>query len=279
MIKISQSQHWYHKDGRPSHDSDLRDARKIGLLSSVTSIDKDMFKNFALDKYKLDQLSAAAFNNPVQPHESLADYAQRIYLISLEHSSDAASFGTKLHDVFDGKAKPEVVAEIQPFADKALAWHQENILEVISSEKTLVDLDIGVAGRMDQRVIHKVHGRVKLDFKSQGVKTNASGKKKPGFYESFIRQLSFYSIAEAKQEGLPMIDADPCLSVVIDSTEPSEPYCHLWPKEEMFAAYEDFVIATWSYYKKRDYWPCGRWDLCEQLKQTQNSNYRMRCRR
>jgi hypothetical protein len=265
MINFKKGAHWYKKDGTPKHDADLRIARKEMLLSSVTSIDKDMFPNYALERYKMDKLAEAAFNNPKQPHESVEDYAQRIYEDSLEHSSTAADFGTEFHDAMDKYGKQPISEKMQPYVDKFVEWQNANIIEELSSEKTIVDLDIGVAGRMDKRVRHKDYGVIKLDYKSQDVKKDKKGNKKPGFYESWVRQLSFYSMGEAKMDGLYPHQFDDCLSIVVDSNEPCEPFIHLWPREEVVSAYEDFVVAAYGYYKKRDYWPIGRWALCDKI--------------
>lgn len=264
-IKFSSAAHWYTKEGTSAHDADLRKARKVGLYRSVTSIDKDIFKNEFIEKYNLDQLAEAAFNNPRQPHEDVDDYSTRIYEASLEHMEGAANFGTEFHAAVEGKA---VTERIKPFLDKYLEWKEINVIEVLAKEKILLDHDIGVAGTMDTRMVHRVHGLVTADFKTQGIKTDKkTGKKnKPNFYDSFIRQLSFYDAVEAKAGGsFPVIG--PCLSIVIDSTEATTPHERLWTKEECLAGYEDFVIAAYAYYKKKNYWPVGRWKLEDKLLQ------------
>lgn len=267
-IKFSDGAHWYDTDGKPHHDADLRKARKVNLFRSVTSIDKDIFKNPFIEQYKLDQLAEAAYENPRQPHEGVDDYCNRIYEASLEHMSNAADFGQQFHDAVDKFGTQPVPELLVPYVDKFMEWKAANVLEVLSSEKTLVDHDIGVAGKMDTRLVHRVHGIVTADFKTQGIKTDKkTGKKnKPNFYASFIRQLSFYDAVECKLQGtFPSIG--PCLSIVIDSIEPSLPHERLWTKDETRAAYEDFVIAAYAYYKTKNYWPCGRWSLQDKLNQ------------
>ncbi len=262
-IKIQSSAHWYTKDGETSHDSDLRDARKRLLYTSVTSVDKDMFTNPALDRYKAEQLTKAAFENPRQPHEDIDDYSQRIYLVSLEHAKAAANKGVAIHTAIDGIyeiAPPE----IEPFIAGTRKWFNENIVSIVSSEKVVLDHDISVAGRMDKRVIHRKYGLCTLDYKSQGIKTVKGKKNKPGFYDSFARQLAFYAAGEAKSEGsYPKLDT--CISLVIDSIDPSAPYENVWTHDEILSAYQDFVIAAWGWHKKRNFWPNRPWDLCEKL--------------
>lgn len=264
-IRFAETSHWYGKDGKPQHESTLRDARKTGLYRSVTSIDKDIFKNEFLEKYKMERIAEAAFNNPRQPHEQVDDYSTRLWELSLEHASDASSFGTEFHKGAEGKP---VSGAMQPFIDKYNIWKQENIIQVVTHEKVLLDHDIGVAGTMDTRMVHKTHGLVTADFKTQGIKTDKrTGKKnKANFYDSFIRQLAFYDSVEAKAAGsFPALG--PCLSIVIDSTEATTPHERLWTKAETLAAYEDFLIAVYAYYKRKNYWPVGNWKLEDKLLQ------------
>lgn len=258
--------HWYRQDGTADHDADLRKARRTGLLRSVTSIDKSQFPNPALDNYKLEQVAKAAFTYPVQPHEGLEDYIKRLIELSWEHRDTAADFGTKLHDAVDKLPAPPP-EEMAPFVEKVVEWQQKYILSVVESESVVVDLDIGVAGRKDQKVLHRDYGLINLDFKTQGVKEDKkTGKKKPGFYDSWVRQLGFYESCDAKKEGrYPHFNAT--LSVVIDSTKASEPYCNLWTAEETKAGYEEFLIGAYQYYKNRGYWPIGRWKLQDKLEE------------
>lgn len=267
-IKFQDSAHWYDREGKTAHDADLRKARKVGLYRSVTSIDKDIFKNPFIEQYKLDKLAEAAFNNPCQPHEGVDDYTNRIYELSLEHMESAADFGSQFHKAVETYGKQPISAELAPFIEKFMEWKAANVIEVVASEKVLLDHDIGVAGTMDTRLVHRTHGLVTADFKTQGIKTDKkSGKKnKPNFYDSYIRQLAFYDAVEAKAAGsFPSIG--PCLSIVIDSTEATAPHEKIWSKEETLAGYEDFIIAAYAYYKKKNYWPVGRWKLEDKLLQ------------
>ncbi len=265
MINIQGFGHWYRKDGTPSHDSTLRDARKELLYRSVTSIDKEMFKNEGLERYKIMSLAAAAFLNYPQPHESVKDYTKRVWDISCEKAEEAASFGTKVHNAIDAWPTPPP-DDVSAYVHQVAAWQDENITEILSSEKTLVCHWLGVAGRMDRRVIHKTYGPCVLDFKTQDVKVDDKGRKKPAFWDSYVRQLAFYAATDARNEGrYPSIDN--CLSVVIDSNAPDKPFEHLWPKEEVWTAYEDFVIEVYRWCKNKGYWPAGKWELCDKLKE------------
>src|SRR6478736_6612631 len=125
--------HFYTKDGQPAHDADLRRARKEFLLRSVTSIDKAMFPNPALDNYKQEQMAKAAFYNQRQPHEEYEDYAKRLDELSKEHRDKAAGFGTELHDAVD-KLPQMPTGPILPWVERVVAWQQNNIEVILESE-------------------------------------------------------------------------------------------------------------------------------------------------
>jgi hypothetical protein len=257
IIKHSDGAHWYQKDGSPQYDADLRVARKVLLYPSVTTIDKAWFANTFLERWKLDQLVQACVDNPRQPHESVEDYGQRVYEISNTKARVASEFGKKIHSVVENYPIVPGDALLVSYYDKYAQWHEKNIESVVESEGTVLDHSIGVAGRFDKLVVHRQYGLVMVDYKTQGVKKDKKDRKVPVFYESWIRQLGFYANAKAKQNG----SARPrCLSVVIDSTEVSDPYENLWTEEEQQSGLEDFTYAAFGWFKRKHYWPIGQWN-------------------
>lgn len=260
IIKFDNSSHWYGKDGTPQHDADLRIARKSGLYPSVTSIDKAAFPNPGLDRWRTEQLIKACVDNQRQPHEDVEQYAQRIYDISNNKARVAADFGKELHDAMDNYPNaPE--PHLQRWFESFYRFYESNIQQKIASEKVLLDHDIGVAGRTDFIGIGAgfLNGRVVADWKSQDVKVDDKGRKKPAFYESWQRQLAFYAVCDAKETGMfPTIPQ--CVSVIIDSNEDAQIYTKLWTPEEMVQAYEEFVAGAWLWCRGRGkggYWPNG----------------------
>lgn len=257
MIKFSNSGHWYTKDGKPSHDSGLREARKLNLYPSVTSVERSVFVNEGLQIWKTNQLVIAASENYRQPHESGEQYAQRIYDLSNEKAKDAAEFGTALHDAIEKYPQMPLDPKLAPWFDKFSKWWDENVDVPIRSESVVVDNDIGVAGRLDRVVQLKNGRRCVIDFKTQDVKVSESGKKKPAFYDSWPRQLGFYSVCDAKDiHSFPQI-AD-CMSLVIDSNEGGEIYQKMWDGEEIIDAYRCFVAGCYLYFKGKEFWPSGK---------------------
>lgn len=265
VIKFNNSCHWYGKDGSPQHDADLRVARKQFLYPSVTTIDKDTFKNDFLDKWRMEQVALAAANTFKQPHEDEEGYANRIYQESLGKVNKASEFGKAFHDAAEKYPLYPIDTGIHPWVDRFGAWHDANVGEVISNERVLLDHHLGVAGRCD--CIAKGNGRFQgriiiPDWKTQDVKKDDKGRKKPAFYDSWTRQLAFYAVSYAKEAGL-YPDIPVCLSLIFDSNEPSEPFEKVWSREETIDAYLDFVAGTYLWMSKRGYWPAakGRWYL------------------
>ena len=142
IVKFSDSAHWYDCRGgepQPKHDADLRAARKQFLYPSVTTIDKAVFKNDFLDRWKIEQVVLAAASTYKQPHEDTEAYCNRIYQMSLDKPRDAGDFGTRVHAAIEGYPAP-CKSELLPWFNLYHQWAQENIAETVSSEKIMVDL-------------------------------------------------------------------------------------------------------------------------------------------
>lgn len=261
MIRFESNSHWYQKDGKPRHDAKLNHARKEFLYPSVTTIDKDVFKNDFLDRWKMNELVIAASESFRQPHEGPEDYANRIYEQSLEKSKTASAFGKEIHKAIERFPERPVESRLIPWIDRFGEWYESSVESVLFRERTLLDHEIGVAGQCDCIALGKgpFQGQTIIpDWKTQGVKKDEKGRKKPAFYDSWPRQLGFYAVSYSKESGL-FPDLPTCVSVVIDSTEPLPPFVKVWTKEEILKNYEDFVCGAWLWFRKRAYYPVGEW--------------------
>lgn len=259
LIRTSEGGHWYAKDGTPRHDADLRVARKQLLYPSVTTIDKAVFKNEFLDKWLRDQILLAAGDNPRMPHQSSKDYAQYVYDISMEKSRTASEFGVKIHDACEHY--PEMPSDATLIAHYLAfeGWWKGCNLEPLKRESVFLDHDLGVAGRGD--LVCRTGGTIRVvDYKTQDVKVDEKGRKKPAFYDSWIRQLAFYAGCYAKDSGMwPALPE--CESVIIDSNPEAGVYTKIWDPVEVKEAYRLFTVGAWMWFNSRDFWPSGRrWD-------------------
>jgi hypothetical protein len=107
--KVQENGHWYTKDGTPAYTTvgktgeratTLRDARKLGLLPSVTTIN-GMLSKAGLDTWKQQQVLLAALTLPRQPEEPEADWLARVMQDSKATGREAAERGTAIHAVIE----------------------------------------------------------------------------------------------------------------------------------------------------------------------------------
>lgn len=255
FVKDDGSSHWYqlNADGtvEARHDATLREARKQLLFPSPTSIEKEVRANQMLARWLKNELAKSFINNPRFPEESDQSYAERVLKISDAKRDEAAIRGTAIHKAIeDGLCIDPTIA---PFFEKYKLWDEEHIDTTLHSEMKIADPRIGVAGTVDRVVIHRQHGLVIMDYKTQKVRDG-----KAAFYESFPRQLSFYAGAYAHKFGsTPRI-----LSVVLDSQTPSTPQEKLYTPQEQHKAYHEFLCGAWLWFSSKGqegYWPVGHW--------------------
>jgi hypothetical protein len=123
--------HWYTKDGAPAYtiegktgvrNTTLRDARKLGLLPSVTTIN-GMLSKAGLDTWKQQQVLLAALTLPRLADEPESDWLSRVMQDSKATGREAAERGTAIHAIiesyFDQVYMPEKPAYLDTI-DNAL---------------------------------------------------------------------------------------------------------------------------------------------------------------
>lgn len=253
LVKPKTSAHWYHLDGTPQHTvigkngkeraTDIRDARKLNLLPSVTEIINVASKP-GLEFHKVREAILAAVTLPRLPGETDDDFAVRAYEDSRAQLIKAGDFGTRIHAVIEGAnlMRYTLERETAPWLEKYLKWKNASILRVIKAESRVVNPQFGYAGTFDLLAEHQEHGTVLVDFKTQNVKNG-----KPAFYETWCWQLAAYRAALGMRCH--------CLSVVIDSNQPSAPVEKLWTEDELIDGLEIFHHATRIWQVMKGYVP------------------------
>jgi len=221
-------------DGSGERAPTLRDARKLGLLPSVTEILKVIHKP-VLERYKLNQILQSALTLPRFPDEDLDSFALRVELDSDQHREKAADLGTRIHAAIAGSLQGQPVSEdMQPYL-KGWNNYKEKI-KVISTEMAVGSERLGYAGTLDLLSLFGHHGAI-FDFKSQDVKDG-----KPNFYDEWALQLSAYNASFDNPHRL--------VSVVISTNESSKGFLfhHVWPREQSYY-YEAFqqAFGLWRY--------------------------------
>ena len=98
IIRPSSNYHWYDADGVPHHEAGPREARKLNLMPSVTTV-MGVMKNPGLDIWKQNNLLLSALTFPDEEKEGveLDALAKRVVEDSRKQGSGAAIRGTAVH--------------------------------------------------------------------------------------------------------------------------------------------------------------------------------------
>jgi hypothetical protein len=106
----AESGHWYDRAGLPMYELEgktgrrpttLRDARKLGLVPSVTTVIRSASAP-ALELWKAKQVMLAAMTLPRLPNESDESFCERVMRDSKEEGRRAADRGTAIHAAIQG---------------------------------------------------------------------------------------------------------------------------------------------------------------------------------
>jgi hypothetical protein len=268
------SAHWYQRDGVPLHSvpsakgeprpTTLRDARKLGLVPSVTNI-LGVIAKPELTAWLQEQAVMAALTLPRTPGESEDVFAKRVVADSLSTRDNAADFGTAFHRGAERVARSLEVDPAHPAAEwlrHYRDWFQANALAVHWTEKVLVHQEWGYAGTADLLMEHAGHGLTLVDFKTtktqrvlpastDGAQRTARPTQfKP--YKSWCYQLAAYRQAL----GQPV----KCMNLIVNSVEPSLPIEHVWSEGEVARGWAAFEAARRLWGIEKNYEPsaeCG----------------------
>jgi hypothetical protein len=230
--------------------TNLRDARKLGLLPSVTNV-LGVIAKPELVAWKMEQVITAALTLPRGANEPLDGFALRVAADAQARGSDAASFGTRFHESAAGLAEGSLEVDLKAPIGAWLAhyrdWLAENVERVFWAERTLVCGEQGYAGTADLFIVHRRHGVTLVDIKTQGVKPGAKARK----YDTWAYQLAAYRRALSLKVE-PYIR---CLNLVVNSVEPGPPQEVVWEEEEMAGAMLVFGSACLIWRHEKGYDP------------------------
>lgn len=250
IVPVKTSAHWYSREGHPTHtvigsngaerDTSLRDARKLGLFPSVTSI-LNVIAKPGLDSWIVSQGILAALTLPKNEGEPLDAFARRVVVDMDGQRDKAAVTGRRIHAAIDqllSGMMPD--PEMSPYLVSVGKWFDEIGLKPDLIEADMVSLEWGYGGRID--LYADIAGRPALvDFKSQDIK-----KDKPNFYESWPLQLAAYR-QTLHEAGKPV---HACYSVVVDTKKGCPIHVREWTAEELeFDAFAG-AFTLWKYLKK-----------------------------
>ena len=247
--------HWYRRDGEPLHSvlsakgeprpTTLRDARKLGLLPSVTNV-LGVINRPELVEWRMTQAVLAALTLPRLAGEAEDAFARRVVEDAQSRTRVAADFGSAFHAGAEHVAKSLEVDPAGPYAgwlNLHRDWFQTRCVRSVWTERVLVNTELGYAGTADLLMEHQVHGLTLVDYKTQGVKPGNKARA----YDTWCCQLAAYRRAIGVSAA--------CLSVIVNSAEPSAPVEHLWSEDELRAGLESFEAALVIWRNEKNYDP------------------------
>lgn len=214
--KVQENGHWYTKDGEPAYSTEgktgtrpttLRDARKLGLLPSVTTIIGQLSKA-GLDTWKQQQVLLSALTLPKIATESEQEWLTRVMKDSKETGRKAADRGNAIHEVIQSFYE-NVLADWPPYVrtvEQTINEHFGN--QLWTSERSFAH-DDGFGGKVDlssrQDALRGWKGAV-VDFKTKDIALD-----KVDVYFEHILQLAAY------RQGLGTPEAR-CAIVFVNGT-------------------------------------------------------------
>ena len=243
IVRASESLHWYRRDGTPQYSVEaakggmrsttLRDARKMNLVPSVTTILK-CAASPGLEAWKLNQMLLAALTLPRGESESEESFVARVVLDSKEHAKKAAERGTRVHTAvekyYEGKT------------DDTMIEYQLGVSKVIKNsfgdlkflpEKSFGH-EMGFGGKVDLHAPGVV-----LDIKSKEFTSSTIDKVEA--YDEHMMQLAAYRV------GLGMPEAR-CANVFASVTEPGLCKVVEWSQEDLSRGWTMFesLLKYWQ---------------------------------
>lgn len=280
ILRAESSSHWYRRDGKPCHkvpnkskpgqfrNTNLADARKLGLLASVTNI-LDEANKPQLTLYQIIEAIKAALALTDKDKEGLSgdEVVALAYTRSKDEVGVARKFGKAMHSAIeeflcDG-IEPDN-PDIKPHFGYFREWWQDEVTDVYLAEATVVAVDY--AGRLDAKVKTRSYGTVLMDFKTRKRKPATKKQQEAGELGGFTTynedgmQLAAYDKAEQTietdifdQERTSRVDN--LLSVFIDSQNPSPVWVHVWSDADKLKYWNAFRYLKSYWITVKDYDP------------------------
>ncbi len=144
----------------------MRDARKLGLLPSVTNV-LGVINKPELVEWNMTQAVLAALTLPRLSGEGEDAFARRVVEDAQSRVRSAADFGSAFHA---GAGQVAKTLEVDPAGLYAAwlslhrDWFQANCVRPVWTERVLVSTELGYAGTADLLIEHQAHGLTLVDY-------------------------------------------------------------------------------------------------------------------
>lgn len=238
----TESGHWYTSSGAPAYTiigangkeraTTVRDARKLGLIPSVTTI-CNLEAKPQLTQWLIQQGMMACLTLPRNPGESDDEFMSRAVTDSKQQTRDAADRGTYLHGAIEAAIKGGNIADMDrpiivpvtkwlDFTFGSFEWHPERSFASPLGFGGKIDL-FGTSG--DDVVV--------IDFKCKAGIFDKNKQAKDLAFDQHITQLAAYA------HGLGHPNAK-CINLFIDSDVPGVIVSKEWTPDEIDAGWRAF---------------------------------------
>lgn len=248
--------HWYTPEGTlvatqpyadkkragESRQTTLRDARRLGLLPSVTTV-LGILDRPGLRAWRIKWAIEIALSMPGPTPEEVLEATD-------SYVEWAAAQGTKVHLGLSEHLQGRTIA-IEPEIDEIVRefwpWYATSGLHIQRSEHPIVS-PLGYAGTVDYLGTYEGDAAI-VDFKTQDFEV----EKQALFYDEHALQLSGYAI------GAGMADRKR-LSVIISRTTPGLVAFHDWSPEA--ARWDSAWLNLWALWQDlKNYYPRRLFDV------------------
>jgi hypothetical protein len=243
MKHAQESGHWYTREGEPAYTvksakgedrpTNLRDARKLDLVPSVTTI-LGVAAKPGLEIWKQNQVLLAALTLPKQEGESESDWVDRIIEDSKAQGREAAEFGTQIHAQIQGhfegrECNPDFKGYVEG-ARMAISSHFNDWEWV--SEKSFAH-ELGFGGKCDLFVpADDKHGSTGF---VADIKTKDFGPDdKVAAFDEHLLQLAAYRVGLGAQRAR-------CANVFVSRNHPGLAHVVEWSQEDLDRGWQMFL--------------------------------------
>jgi len=240
--------HFYTDEGKLI-EGDIRKARKHNLLPSVTTVLYVIAKEWGLQNWVLEEHIKEAVGISRKRFGSEGDFVLKDSEIikQVKEAQNAKrdtimEYGNVIHNLMERIVKGERMFHIADYEDRIkntipamIEWAYDNQVNVIDTEKVMVNTEHGFASTFD---LHCKIGSEEwlIDYKTQGTKEGKPVTR----YKEWSYQLGGYDI---------LLDGKPKRygNLVISSTEPGRIEMKEWKQEEIDHGRDIFLTALKLY--------------------------------
>ncbi len=245
IARSAESVHWYNSnDGSPQYTvkskdgsdrpTTLRDARKMNLVPSVTTILK-VASNPGLDMWKNEQLLLSAMTLPRKSTETEKEFIARVIYDSKETGKIAAEKGTRIHESIEkwylGNKNVDHIETAKAF-EKSVSEHFNVPIPYKWKPETSFSSELGFGGKVDLHCCIDGNDNLGIVIDAK-TKDFCKGNKVEG-YSEHLMQLAAYRI------GLKIPFAR-CANVFASRTNPGLIHVVEWSQEDLRKGWEMFL--------------------------------------